>query len=144
MSRISDEELRRWIAGAYPAPWDFSESLSDDGHEWYGCGVSSGTGHEFVWLEEGPETDNPTARLIALAPALAAEVLQLREEKADLKTSVIAFGAPWAVEHARNMGLPDGHLLAGHYDILKAAGARMDSFTRATPSPVVAKEGRDA
>lgn len=56
--------------------------------------------------------------------AMAAEIKDLRE-------SVIAFGAPWAVEYARDHGLPPGHLAPTHYDILARAGARMDSFTRA-------------
>lgn len=55
----------------------------------------------------------------------------LREEIADLKMSVIAFGAPWAVSHAKNIGLADGELHPAHYDILARAGAQMDSFTRA-------------
>lgn len=52
------------------------------------------------------------------------------QEIADLRTSVIAFGGPWAVEHARDLGLPDGHLHPTHYDILARAGARMDDFVR--------------
>lgn len=49
----------------------------------------------------------------------------------DSNASVIAFCAPVAVQYARGMGLPDGHLHPTHYDILEKAGARMDSFTRA-------------
>ena len=58
------------------------------------------------------------------------EIARLRAENADLKVSVIAFGAVAAVAYARDWGLPDGHLAAHHYDILAAAGARMASFTR--------------
>lgn len=64
----------------------------------------------------------------------------LREERAaeeieDLRASVVAFGGPWAVMHARTHGLPDGHLFGMHYDILERAGARMDDFTRSPPRP---------
>ena len=61
----------------------------------------------------------------------AARIEALEAENADLKTSVVAFCAPWAVEYAKAHGLPDGHLAPTHYDILAKAGARMDSFTRA-------------
>lgn len=52
-------------------------------------------------------------------------------EVADLKASVVAFCAPWAVQYAEKMGLAPGELMPGHYDILKDAGARMNDFTRA-------------
>jgi hypothetical protein len=72
----------------------------------------------------------------------AARIEALEAENADLKTSVVAFGAPWAVEYARARGLPDGHLIAGHYDILAKAGARMDSFTRAALSTAPVGEAK--
>lgn len=62
-----------------------------------------------------------------------------REALDDLRSSVIAFAAPWAVEYAKAHGLPPGHLHPTHYDILADAGARMDSFTRAA-----AQEAGDA
>lgn len=62
--------------------------------------------------------------------ASEARCAALRRENADLKTSVIAFGAPYMVEFAKLMGLPRYHLYPNHYDILKDAGARMDDFTR--------------
>lgn len=55
----------------------------------------------------------------------------MRGQIEDLRTSVIAFGGPWAVKHAERSGLPRGHLLPVHYDCLSRAGARMDDFTRA-------------
>lgn len=63
----------------------------------------------------------------------ASELAALRAENADLKISVCAFGAPAMIAYAKGTGLPDGHLHPHHYDILKAAGARMVSFTRAAP-----------
>jgi len=63
--------------------------------------------------------------------AVLDEVIAARAEISDLRCSVIAFGAPWAVEYARDWGLPDKHLHAHHYDILARAGARMETFTRA-------------
>jgi hypothetical protein len=63
------------------------------------------------------------------------DLLQLvndqRAEIADLKTSVVAFCAPWAAQYAEMFGLPAGHLHPTHYDILAKCGARMDDFTRA-------------
>lgn len=55
---------------------------------------------------------------------------ELLAEIADLRLSVIAFGAPVMVEWAREAGYPKGHLYPSHYDILKRAGARMDDFVR--------------
>lgn len=63
--------------------------------------------------------------------ALIAEISRLQAENADLKISVITFGAPWIVELAKDHGLPKGHLFPHHYDILAKAGARMVDFTRA-------------
>jgi hypothetical protein len=54
----------------------------------------------------------------------------LAAENDDLKISVVAFCAPWAVQYAKERNLPDGHLCATHYDILKRAGARMVDFVR--------------
>lgn len=66
-----------------------------------------------------------------LADAQAQEIARLKAENADLKTSVVAFGAVHAVTYAKQWGLPDGHLHPHHYDILEKAGARMVDFTRA-------------
>lgn len=58
------------------------------------------------------------------------DVHKLVHEIDDLRTSVIAFGGPWAVKYAEEWGLPPKHLDPRHYDILKNAGARMDDFIR--------------
>lgn len=71
----------------------------------------------------------------ALMTAAAARIEELLAERDDLRTSVISFGAPWAVKHAMDFGLPRGTLYAVHYDILARAGARMDDFTRAAVLP---------
>jgi hypothetical protein len=63
----------------------------------------------------------------------AGEIGKLRAEILELKETVIAFAGPWAVQYARDRGLPRGHLFATHYDILKNAGARMASFVRHEP-----------
>lgn len=52
------------------------------------------------------------------------------KEIRDLKQTVLAFAAPHAVQHARDFGLPEGHLHPQHYDLLKRCGARMVAFTR--------------
>lgn len=70
------------------------------------------------------------------APAEARSVeAELREEIANLKSSVISFCAPWAVTYARDYGLPEGTLHATHYDILARCGARMVDFKRHDPTP---------
>ncbi len=63
----------------------------------------------------------------------AAEITHLRAEVADLRSSVVAFGGPWAVAYAEQHGAPKGALHHRHYDILAAAGARMIDFTRWVP-----------
>ncbi|MBX9697889.1 MAG: hypothetical protein K2X74_00575 [Acetobacteraceae bacterium] len=62
--------------------------------------------------------------------AMEAALATLREVD-DLRSSVVAFGAPWAVQWARDHGLPDRHIDPTHYDILARAGARMTNFVRA-------------
>ena len=62
------------------------------------------------------------------------DMRQVLAENADLKSSVVAFCGPWAVHYAKERGLPPGHLIATHYDILERAGARMIDFVRA-PDP---------
>lgn len=71
----------------------------------------------------------------------AGEVERLREEIADLKSSVIAFGAPWASQYAREFDIPPNHIHSTHYDILEKAGARMDSFVRHDPQALEASHG---
>lgn len=53
------------------------------------------------------------------------------KEVEEWKQNFIAFAGPAAAHYARTFDLPDGHLHPQHYDLLKRAGARMDSFTRA-------------
>ena len=65
-------------------------------------------------------------QLVAARAALRAKDVEI----ADLRASVVAFGAPWSVEYARERGLPPKHLDPAHYDILARAGARMDDFVR--------------
>ena len=69
-----------------------------------------------------------------VGPALSAtEIERLRAEVAELRASVVAFGAPWAASYAEQHGAPKGAFHHRHYDILAAAGARMDDFTRWVP-----------
>ena len=60
-----------------PEPWSFVETVSPCGQEWLGCGVVASDGSEFVWLEDGPETDIPTAHLIAAAPDLLEALVKI-------------------------------------------------------------------
>ena len=62
--------------------------------------------------------------------AAEAQLSAFKAENADLKTSVIAFLAPWAVEYQADFGLDGLH--PTHYDILEKCGARMVDFDRAS------------
>ena len=61
-------------------------------------------------------------------------LIKIEAEIADLKVSVVAFGAPSVVQWARDMGLPVKHLFPEHYDLLARCGARMDDFVRGEES----------
>ena len=74
------------------------------------------------------------AALIAAAPDLARLVLEKDKEIAEWKENTIAFLGPWAVDYAKQIGLPDGHIHHVHYDLLEKAGARLNAFTRHPPS----------
>lgn len=65
-----------------------------------------------------------------VGPLAGAMMERMADEIADLRISVIAFCAPAAAKFARDHALPKNHLYPTHYDILKRAGARMDSFAR--------------
>ena len=65
--------------------------------------------------------------------SLKAEIARLKADLDDANTSVIAFAAPCAVRHGKDRGWKPGEIHATHYDILKKAGARMDSFIRREP-----------
>jgi hypothetical protein len=68
-------------------------------------------------------------RSTAALAAKDAEIAALRDENADLKISVVAFLAPWAVRYAKDFELDGLH--PTHYDILEKFGARMVDFKRA-------------
>lgn len=87
-----------------------------------------------VYCRDQADAERYAGEIIAAVDAAgAAEITRLREEVAELRTSVIAFGAPWAVAYAQQHGAPTGALHHRHYDILTAAGARMVDFTRWVP-----------
>lgn len=67
---------------------------------------------------------------------------RLEKENADLKSSVIAFAAPWAVSFGEGHGLPKGHLHPAHYDLLARCGARMVDFTRADDSLLSSEQAK--
>ena len=76
--------------------------------------------------------DGAKKRTSVTAARNAADVIEtLQSETNELKSFVVAFGAPWAVQYAKDFGLPKGHLHPTHYDILEKCGARMDDFARA-------------
>jgi Lar family restriction alleviation protein len=110
-----------WRAGTHP-----------DRAAWIAC-----MGKCSVLISKEHKTDeeaiaawNTRADDAALSEAIA-RAERAEAENDDLKLSVIAFCSPWAVEHAKKLGLHDRHLHPTHYDILARAGARMDDFTRA-------------
>ena len=81
-----------------PAPWQFVEAVSPCGQDWLGCGVVAGDGNEFVWMEDDPETDIPTARLIAAAPDL---LDALKEVVSEYDNPDNGRSLRWAIDEAR-------------------------------------------
>ena len=118
--RISDDELRRLLNDTTPGPWRLGADLTTVNTAYGGDAdfVKGGWAKAIAkttlpkWMP--PKQAWPNGQLIALAPALAAEVLQLRE----------------LIERAVRM-VPD-HQLNWHFDAHRALS---------TPSAVVAKEG---
>ena len=85
-----------------PKQWLFAETVSDDGQEWFGCGVMI-DGYEAVWLDNEAEKDTPACRLIALAPSLAATVIEQQAEIERLRAYVADF-ANTKFEQIENRG----------------------------------------
>ena len=85
MSRISDEELRRLLNDTTPGPWRLGADLTTVNTAYGGDAdfVKGGWAKAIAkttlpkWMP--PKQAWPNGQLIALAPALAAEVLKLRE-----------------------------------------------------------------
>ncbi len=76
------------------------------------------------------------AAIAAYEATLRPAVQSLEAELAEVRSTVVAFAAPWAVNYAKDMDLAPGELHPAHYDILEKCGARMDSFRRAILRPV--------
>lgn len=84
MTRISDEELRRLLNDTTPGPWRLGADLTTVNTAYGGDAdfVKGGWAKAIAkttlpkWMP--PKQAWPNGQLIALAPALAAEVLQLR------------------------------------------------------------------
>lgn len=69
-------------------------------------------------------------KAVAEADSLRVRVEQMEKEIEELRIEVLAFGAPYAVQYAKEHGRPEMHLHPAHYDALKNAGGRMDDFVR--------------
>ena len=90
MSAPDSATLEKLLADATTAPWKFCETISDDGQEWFGCGVINGDGTEFAWLDYDPEVDIPTASLIAAAPTITADLIATRADRDAWQTTAEA------------------------------------------------------
>lgn len=73
------DEIRENAKNDSPRSWRFVETVSDDGQEWFGCGVAEETCDEFVWFDHDPEQDIPRARRIAAVPSMEAALLAAEE-----------------------------------------------------------------
>ena len=90
MSRISDDELRRLLNDTTPGPWRLGADLTTVNTAYGGDAdfVKGGWAKAIAkttlpkWMP--PKQAWPNGQLIALAPALAAEVLQLRTQIAEM------------------------------------------------------------
>lgn len=145
-----DDAVRLALAAARAAALEEAAALIECGCEPEKraavVAVMRNGGHRWRLCSEGNCAAIDAAAIRALAAAGFAVVPSA--ELDDLRTSVVAFGAPWAATYARDHGLPDGHLHAVHYDALKLAGARMDDFTRhvaaaTPPDAALARNGSD-
>lgn len=138
--RISDDELRQALEAATPGPWhmmpmqgprkqtNFARVYATDDDLRYIADC-----RDFMCFHE--ITDNEAnARLIALAPALAAEVLQLREA---LQPFAKEAGA-WE-DSAEQEQLVEP--FPGYDGLVTVGDCRRARAALSTPSPVVAKEG---
>lgn len=75
-------DLRKLLAEATPGPWKWR---LEDGPEWFlSPGILKVEGGMTDGTPMGDAIDRANARLIAMAPDLAAEVIALREQKARL------------------------------------------------------------
>lgn len=91
--RISDDDLRRLLDEATPGPWRLGADLTTINTAYGGNAdfVKGGWAKAIAkttlpkWMP--PKQAWPNGQLIALAPALAAEVLRLREALKDIATS---------------------------------------------------------
>ena len=91
--RISDDELRRLVDETTPGPWRLGADLTTINTAYGGNAdfVKGGWAKAIAkttlpkWMP--PKQAWPNGQLIALAPALAAEVLQLREALKDIAAS---------------------------------------------------------
>lgn len=101
MSALTKEQIDALpgLVADVPKQWRFSETVSDDGQEWFGCGVMI-DGYEAVWLDNEAEKDTPTCRLIALAPYLAATVIEQQAEIERLLDAAWSAGRDAAAEAA--------------------------------------------
>ena len=141
MSRISDEELRRIVTEATPGPWRLGADLTTINTAYGGDAdfVKGGWAKAIAkttlpkWMP--PKQAWPNGELIALAPALAAEVLQLREAL----TSISGLGGNLTDDYWEGAGGPNDAGLRGGLLVTAMQVARA---ALSTPSPVVAKEGR--
>lgn len=68
--------------------------------------------------------------MVAEIQRLTTALENARKENAELKSTVVAFAGPHAVEVAKFHGLPKNHLLSNHYDLLAKCGGRMVDFVR--------------
>lgn len=134
MSRISDEELRRLLNDTTPGPW--SVFIDDTGGRWTGWPLSIDadtitdkvvvrTGGQWPYEWDAKTSQHEAcenARLIALSPALAAEVLQLR----DTLAAVAGLGGNLTDEYWEGAGGPNdaglrGGLLVTAMQVARAA-----------------------
>lgn len=92
---MTDDELRGLLAKATPGPWDLDYD-NDVGHD---------DSYFFEWVKVGPailadrdDVNDPDARLIALAPTLAAQRLADAEKIARLTEALreISSGPAWS------------------------------------------------
>lgn len=135
---ITSETLTAMLAAATPGPW---RSLWNDpeaaSENYMGGIIVSGAEGEFVVLEtwwDGPRTacTEPNAALIARAPALAAEVLDLRARVAELEgRTVPELPEGWSEDNPTHFEGPDARVAIVGDGVCVMSRGRVDVIPRA-------------
>ena len=116
-------ELRRLAEAATPGPWMVSGG-------WVVSSRANIADCSWAWDRVADQPHMVADDLRYIAVMHPQTTLALLDEINELRSAVVTFCGPWAVEYAQRMALPPKHLHPVHYDLLAKCGARMIDFVR--------------